>query len=218
MKATERVTVFQYPNLKRYGKEAGKRNESFLNPDIFIDYFLGPLEPFKKRLGPIMLEFSQFYPGSLASGSEFTERLAKFFEGVQTIPGFQFSVEMRNRNWLKQPYFEMLAREKVSHVFNSWTRMPPIGEQLDAALDFKPPSYVARLLLEPGTKYEEAVEAFSPYDRVQKALPSMRQDTARLILRAIEQGVPAYVFVNNRSEGCAPKTIEAILELVTLSD
>ena len=214
LKATERVTVFQYPKLKRYGKDAGKINESFLDANLFAENFLAPLEPFKDRLGPIMFEFSQFYPGMIASGSEFTERLEKFLSALRAYPGFQFAVEMRNQNWLKAPYFEMLERQDTGHVFNSWTRMPPIDEQLKAAEKFKPPVYVARLLLEPGTKYEEAVEAYSPYREIQNPLPSVRAATAALVVRAIQFGVPAFVFVNNRSEGCAPRTIEAILELL----
>lgn len=89
--------------------------------------------------------------------------------------------------------------------------MPTLGEQLKLSEGFRLPNYVARLLLQPGTKYEDAVEAFAPYDKLQEEFPAMRQEAAQLIRRAIEFGVPAYVFVNNRSEGCAPKTIEAIL-------
>lgn len=214
LKATERVTVFQYPKLKRYGKDAGKINESFLDANLFAENFLAPLEPFKDRIGPIMFEFSQFYPGMIASGGEFIERLEKFLESLRRHEGFQFSVEMRNQNWLKAPYFEMLERQQTGHVFNSWTRMPAIEEQLVAAENFKPPVYVARLLLEPGTKYEEAVEAYSPYRDIQNELPSVRAATAKLVVRAIQFGVPAYVFVNNRCEGCAPKTIDAILDLL----
>src|SRR5947199_23451 len=32
LKATEKTTVFQYPKLKRYGKDAGTLNASFLDP------------------------------------------------------------------------------------------------------------------------------------------------------------------------------------------
>lgn len=213
LKVTERTTVYQYPKLKRYGKEAGTKNSHFLDVREFQENFLAPLEPFRGRLGPLMFEFSQFYPGMLASGSEFIERLDQFFSALP-CKDYDFAIEMRNRNWLKAPYFELLNKHGVSHVFNSWTRMPSIGEQLDAADQFRPRNFIARLLLEPGTKYEEAVEAFSPYDRIQRELPAIRQDAARLIRRAIDLGVPAYVFVNNRCEGCAPKTIEGILALL----
>lgn len=215
LKATEKVTVFHYPKLKRYGKEAGKRNESFLDASLFQEKFLLPLEPFKQRLGPIMLEFSQFYPGTIASGSEFVERLDVFFNAVKGS-GFQFSIEIRNANWLKAPYFECLTRHGVAHVFNSWTRMPTILEQLEQSRDAELPMLVSRVLLQPGTKYEEAVEAFSPYDRLQETHPALRQGGAALIRRALDAGVPAYVFVNNRAEGCAPLTIAGILDILDL--
>jgi uncharacterized protein YecE (DUF72 family) len=214
LKATEATTVFKYPNLKRYGKVAGKLNPEFLDPAAFADKFLLPLEPYKHRMGPILLEFSQFYPGMLSSGAEFTERLEHFLKRVTHISGFSYSVELRNAGWLKEPYFKMLVDNGVGHVFNSWTRMPELAEQLKLTESIKFPHMAARLLLKPGVKYEKAVEIFSPYDRVQDEHPDIRGATADLIRRALEQGVPAFVFVNNRCEGCAPKTIEAILALL----
>jgi uncharacterized protein YecE (DUF72 family) len=213
LKVTERITIWQYPKMSRYGKEAGTKNATFLDAKLFNEQFMAPLEPFKKRLGPVMLEFSHFYPGTLASGQEFTDRLDKFFEdaGIRHS-GVQFAVEIRNPNWLKNPYFDMLRRHGVAHVFNSWTRMPSLGDQLRVTDDYHMPCYVSRVLLRPGTKYEQAVEAFSPYDKVCDLQPGLRTDAASIVRRAIDLGVQAYVFVNNRAEGCAPKTIDGILE------
>lgn len=215
LKVTEKVTVLGYPNHKRYGKDAGKANESFLDPKVFVDNFLTPLADVKDRLGPVMLEFSHFYPGTIGSGREFTQKLDAFFGALGTGKDFQYAVEIRNAAWLKPPYFEMLAKHGVAHVFNSWTKMPSLPEQLALTADFPQPFYPARLLLQPGTKYEEAVEAFSPYDRLQEEHPPLREGAALLVQRALKAGVPAFVFVNNRAEGCAPKTIDAILQLVS---
>lgn len=212
LKATERATVFKYPNLKRYGKEAGKLNDSFLEPGAFEDNFLIPLEPYSTRLGPILIEFSQFYPGMIDSGREFVEKLDAFLEKVARHKAFSFAVEIRNRNWLKQPYLEMLKRHGVGHVFNSWTRMPEIGAQLEALADLKLARFAARLLLKPGTQYAQAVEAFSPYNELKQVHADIRSQAASLIKRAVSLGIPAYVFVNNRFEGCAPLTIAAILD------
>jgi uncharacterized protein YecE (DUF72 family) len=212
LKVTERITVWQYPKLKRYGKEAGSKNASFLNVPEFVENFLGPLRPFQDRIGPIMFEFSQFYPGSISSGSEFTERLDQFFSQLSGEPGFHWAVEIRNSAWLKRPYFEMLLKHRVSHVFNSWTRMPPLSEQLDLTEPFAFPNYVSRLLLRPGVQYEQAVEAYSPYDKVCDEQPELRTHAAGIIQRARGLGVPAYTFVNNRCEGSAPHTIMGILE------
>ena len=214
LKATEAVTIFQYPNIKRYGKHAGTKNETFLDAGSFHANFLTPLERFKDRIGPVMLEFSQFYPGTIASGSEFTDRLDKFFTALGPDTGFQFAVELRNANWLKAPYFEMLARHRAAHVFNAWTRMPTLADQLEAARDFELPAVVSRILLAVGTKYAEAVEAFEPYDKILEEHAILRKGGAALIRTAVDRGIPAYVFVNNRAEGCAPRTIQAILDEV----
>ncbi len=211
LKVTEKLTVFKYPKFKRYGKDAGSLNKSFLDPGLFREKFLSPLTELGEKVGPIIFGFSQFYPGTIASGQEFVERLDNFFVALRGSP-FSFAVELRNANWLQQPYFEVLQKHSVSHVFNSWTRMPTIGEQLEVASGAKLPSYVCRLLLVPGTKYEQAVEAFSPYDKIQEEFPQVRDQTAQLLQRAVVFGVPAFVFVNNRAEGCAPVTIAGILE------
>jgi len=214
LKVTERVTIFKYPNLRRYGKYAGKLNEDFLEPKVFKERFLKPLKPFKKRLGPIMLEFSQFYPGMLSSGGEFVDELDQFFKALKKETDYQFAVEMRNKNWLQAPYFEMLAHHKVAHVFNSWTRMPSIGEQLELAKDYSPPCYTSRVLLKPGKTYQDAVKDFSPYDKTIEKQPQVRNDVVKLIHQAIKSAVPAYVFVNNRCEGSAPNMIDGILKML----
>jgi hypothetical protein len=41
-----------------------------------------------------------------------------------------YGVEIRNKNWLTPEYFAMLAKHGVAHVYNSWSRMPPVSEQL----------------------------------------------------------------------------------------
>lgn len=212
MKATEAVTILKYPKLPRYGKRAGTDNADFLKAEAFLEAFIPNIEPIKQKIGVIMFEFSHFYPGSIDSGQEFVNRLGTFLNTLRSETDLPFAVEIRNQSWLKEPYFKMLEENKVGHVYNSWTKMPPIGEQLSLSQKNTFPHYTSRLLLEPGTKYEEAVEAYSPYNKIMRPIPTMRKDTATLIVDAIEKGIPAYIFVNNRAEGCAPKTIDAILE------
>ncbi len=214
LKVTERVTAFQFPKLPRYGKVAGTRNQDFLNADVFENQFIKPLLPYQDRIGVLMFEFSQFYPGMLESGAEFVDRLSQFLKTIVARYPFQLSVEIRNRTWLKPEYFEMLLKYHVAHVFNSWTRMPTLSEQLTLTDTYAFPAIVSRILLQPGTKYEQAVEAFSPYDKIQEESMELRRTGADLIRRALKAGVPAFVFVNNRAEGCAPKTIQGILDLI----
>ena len=100
----------------------------------------------------------------------------------------------------------------MGHVFNAWTRMPPIGEQLVLHDAITAPFIVSRALLRPGRTYAKAVDAFAPYDHVQDENPVLRADLAALAKASVELRIPAYLLVNNRAEGCAPLTIVAVAE------
>jgi hypothetical protein len=70
---------------------------------------------------------------------------------------------------------------------------------------------VTRALLRRGRPYEDAVAKFSPYQEIQDPNPETRQALRDLIAQAKQRNQPAYIFVNNRLEGSAPGTIEAIV-------
>jgi hypothetical protein len=72
-------------------------------------------------------------------------------------------------------------------------------------------------VLKPGRKYEEAVETFRPYNKVQEPYPEARAAGSALIAEGKAAG-PAhktFIYVNNRLEGNALETIDAMLERVT---
>jgi hypothetical protein len=112
-------------------------------------------------------------------------------------------------------YFDCLTRHHVTHVFNYWTEMPPISDQM-ALIGSKTNSdlVAARFLIKPGRKYEEAVQAFEPYEEIQEVNEEARRAGAALILdgrRNSKQTV--FIFVNNRLEGNALQTIQEMLEV-----
>ena len=111
-------------------------------------------------------------------------------------------------------YFAVLREHGVAHVFNSWTRMPSIGDQLDLPGALTGSCIVARALLRPGRSYDEAVDIFAPYDRILDPNPALRHDLVRLIEVAVETRIPAYLLVNNRAEGSAPLTIAEVARLL----
>ena len=73
---------------------------------------------------------------------------------------------------------------------------------------------MARALLRPGRTYDEAVDAFAPYDRIQEPNPELRRDLVRLIEIAVHTRIPAYLLVNNRAEGSAPLTVAEVARLL----
>ena len=212
-KATDEVTIKKFPNFPRHGERAGKPNEHFLNVGMFTNGILKPCEPFRKNIGLIMFEFSRFYPSDYEHGRDFVADLDNFFG--QLPKGWPYAVEMRNHKWLQPDYFACLARHGITHVFNSWEAMPSVGEQLALPGSQTNPSLTAaRFLLKPGRKYEEAVQTFAPYDRVQEQNDEARAAGAKLIAAGAASAgkKKTFIYVNNRLEGNALETIAAMLE------
>jgi uncharacterized protein YecE (DUF72 family) len=206
LKAPEEVTCEQFPKHARYGPRAGTINEVFLHADALKALFLEPLAPYAERLGPVIFEFG----ARTAAPGEFIDGLDAFLNALPA--GFRYAVEVRNREFLTPRYFDALRAHAVAHVFNSWTRMPPIAEQMVIPGAFTADFTVTRALLRPGRAYEDAVAMFTPYDQVRDENPEARDTLRALIRRMREERRSAYVFVNNRLEGNAPETIQAIVD------
>lgn len=212
-KASDEITIKRFPLIDRFGLQAGQVNPNFLNVDLFCEGFLGPWEPCRSKLGLIIFEFSHFHPADYRTATEFVEDLDQFLGRLP--PDWTFGVEIRNRGFLKPIYFKTLAKHKVVHVYNSWTYMPGLDEQLlIPESTTRPDLRVARLLLKPGRKYEEAVRAFEPYSQLKDPYPEGRRAAVRLIREAQQTNgaVRALIYVNNRFEGNALQTIRLICE------
>ena len=129
----------------------------------------------------------------------------------QLSTSWNYGVEQRNKDWLQLEYFAMLRKHGVAHVFNNWSAMPTVGEQMNIAQsETSDRLLAARFLLKPGRSYEEAVKEFSPYKAVKDVNEEARQSGKQLIQRARQQGKRAFIFVNNRLEGNALGTIAAM--------
>lgn len=211
-KASDTVTVKKFSNLPHFGARAGTQNEHFLNADLFVSGFLKPCEMIRQHVGIIMFEFSRFHPTDFEHGRDFVAALDNFFTSLPK--GWPLGVEMRNRNWLKPEYFECLAKHQVAHVYNSWTEMPTVSEQMALAGSVTNPNLLAaRFLLKPGRKYEEAVKAFEPYDGTKDVNEEARKAGATLIKEGKKTPKrKSFLFVNNRLEGNALETIAAMIE------
>jgi len=102
---------------------------------------------------------------------------------------FRYGVELRNPELMTGVHGEVLKRHGVAHVFNSWTEMPPIGEQIELGWTFSADFTVARALLKPGRRYSDAVKQFQPYDRVQEPQPALRRDLLQLINTSLRRRI-----------------------------
>ncbi len=209
-KVPEDVTVKQFPRHPRYGARAGDDNSSFLNAALFQSGFLDLLAPYQPRVAALILEFGSFPRQCFADTGLFLKELDPFLAALPR--DFRYAVEIRNPEFLSPEYFACLQSHGVAHVFSSWTRMPEIGVQMHVRDAYTGEFTLSRALLRRGRAYEEAVAKFTPYSHVQDPNPETRDALRSLIAHARERHQPSYIFVNNRLEGNAPETIEAITD------
>ena len=209
-KAPEEITVKIWPRHARYGPRAGQPNDLFFNAQAFADLFIRPLEPYRIRIGTLIFEFGAFSPNCYEVPEAFLSDLDRFLR--QLPQGWRYAVEVRNPEYLTQDYFELLRSHGVAHVFNSWTRTPPLSLQARMPGSWTADFTVVRGLLRPGRSYEQAVRLFEPYSHVQDEYPEARQAMRDIIRQALTERRGAFVFINNRLEGNAPGTIEGVLE------
>ena len=209
-KAPEEITRPRFPSHPRYGPKAGLLNLSFLDANAFKAQFLDLLMPYADRVPLIIFEFGSIAKSVFASATEFVAALEPF---LAELPGtFRYAVEIRNPEFLTESYLDLLRKFGVAHVFNSWTHMPPLVEQLKEPGVFTAGFTVTRALLTPGRTYEVAVQTFEPYTSVKEPNHAVRDALRQVLVRAKLRAEPTYIFVNNRLEGFAPGTILAVTE------
>jgi uncharacterized protein YecE (DUF72 family) len=209
-KVPEEITVKMFPIHPRYGARAGEGNPAFLDALLLRNSFLDLLEPYREQIAVLVFEFGTFGKQAFRDVADFLAHLDPFLSALPA--GFRYAIEIRNQEFLAREYFKCLRAHRVAHVFNAWTRMPDLSEQMHVPEVYTADFTVARALLRKGRPYETAVAKFSPYQHVQDPNPEARQALRNLISRARERSEPSYIFVNNRLEGNAPQTIEAIVD------
>jgi uncharacterized protein YecE (DUF72 family) len=209
-KVPEQITCKVFPSHARYGPQAGRENEAFLDANVFQEMFVRPLLPHRRKTALLIFEFGTFGRRSFDTVGEFVDRLDPFL--TQLPPEFRYAVEIRNPGFLEPDYFSCLRAHNVAHVYNAWSKMPELRHQIaipdSTTADFQ----VCRGLLRQGRVYEEAVDAFAPYREVQDPNPEARESMRVLIGRARENKQFLFLFVNNRLEGNAPSTILSLVE------
>jgi uncharacterized protein YecE (DUF72 family) len=209
-KVPEQITAKVFPEHPRYGAQGGTVNRSFLDSALLDESFLKPLAPYRRQVAALIIEFGTFSKSSYSHVREFTADLDRFLGALPRE--FRYSVEIRNPEFLGPDYFDCLARHGVAHVFNAWARMPELGEQIRLPDAYTAGFTVCRALLRRGRAYADAVKLFSPYEDIQEPNPEGRKAIRDLIDWAKDNRRAAFIFVNNRFEGNAPRTIEAIVE------
>jgi hypothetical protein len=130
-------------------------------------------------------------------------------------------VELRDRTRLTPRYRALLREHRIAHTYNYWSAMPMPIDQAAVVPPEEAPFSVIRLLLKPGTWYEEQRDAFRPFNQLRAPDPVMRRQVVELAKRGLRRQKRVYILVNNKAEGSSPLTIvalaRALSEAVTLA-
>jgi uncharacterized protein YecE (DUF72 family) len=209
-KVPEQITCKVFPTHARYGAQAGRENETFLDNRVLQEMFLRPLLPHREKTALLIFEFGAFGRRSFAELGEFLDRLDPFLAALP--PEFRYAVEIRNPDYLEKDYFSCLRNHGVAHVYNAWSKMPELRHQMAIPDSMTADFLVSRALLRHGRVYEDAVGMFAPYREIQDPNPDAREALRVLIGRARENKQFLFLFVNNRLEGNAPLTILSLVD------
>lgn len=212
-KVPDEVTIRTFPKVEAFGDRAGKTNDFYLSAGVLEMGVLRRLEPYRAKVGTLIFEFSHFHPGEYEHGRDFVADLDRFLS--QLPEGWRYAVEIRNGNWLHPEYFAMLSSHGVAHVYNQWTRMPPVLEQMSIHPPDANPFVVGRFLLTPGRSHERAKEQFEPFHQLREIDPAAREALCRLISHQMNRSDPesmSFLYVGNELEGNALHTISDVLE------
>lgn len=189
------------------------KNPDFMSVNRLTDDLLKPCAAgFREHTGPIILEFPPFPRNMSIDPNEFLTRLEQL---VRRLPReFEYAVELRDARLLTPRYRDLLARHGVGHTFNYWSAMPSPGEQTAVVPPDDADFAVVRLLLRPGTWYEEQKGRFAPFNRLVEPDERMRAEVVDIVRRVLRRKRRAFVLVNNKAEGSSPLTVMALARLL----
>jgi uncharacterized protein YecE (DUF72 family) len=188
-------------------------NPDFLSAERFIEEILQPFDrAFARHTGPFIFQFPPLPSRATLDPGAFAEMLDGFFDRLPR--GRDYAVEIRDRSLLTDMYRRVLARNAVAHVCSYWSAMPMPGEQAELVQADAGPFTIVRLLMRPGTRYEQQRNTMAPFNRIVQQDEHMRRDVTAILKRTAESGRRGYLLVNNKAEGSSPLTIEAIAERV----
>jgi uncharacterized protein YecE (DUF72 family) len=186
-------------------------NPDFLSADRFIEDILAPFQRwFAAHTGPFIFQFPPVPARATLDPAAVAEMLDTFFDRLPRDR--EYAVEIRDRSLLTDAYRRVLERNGVVHVCNYWSAMPMPGEQADLVVPASAPFAMIRLLVRPGTRYQQQRDTMAPFNRIVQQDEHMRRDVTAILGRAVRAGQRAFLLVNNKAEGSSPLTIEAIAE------
>jgi uncharacterized protein YecE (DUF72 family) len=109
------------PKISRYITHAKKLNDPIEGLTRFFDVF----DPFRRRLGPILIQL----PSMLGFHRE---KVETFFKALKTFKGHRFALEPRHASWMEEDAVRLLRKYRIGFVLALSGGRWPSGEFITA--------------------------------------------------------------------------------------
>jgi uncharacterized protein YecE (DUF72 family) len=140
----------------------------------------------------------------------FIEKLSEFFD--QAPKEFEYAVEIRNPNYLKQTFFNFLRDMIISPILLEGYYMPPISKVTEE-IDIRSEKPLIIRLMGPDRQKMEKLTG-EKWDKIVAPKDESLNSVANIVEQNIEQKRKVFVNVNNHYEGCAVLTIERLVNML----
>jgi len=180
--------------------------KALVDCDGDIAIFLRTMDLLGDKLGPLLLQFPYFNKKTFKSGDEFLERLRPFL--AKLPKSHRFAVEIRNKNWLNEPFADTLRQRNVALALQDQLWMPLPGQM---AFDYITADFTYVRLLGDRKGIEQKTKI---WDKVIVNRSKELGTWVDVCERTMKRGVSTFVYVNNHYSGHAPATVAQFLKLV----
>lgn len=192
-----------------------RQNPNFLNAEQAVQIFVEPaLEGLKHRLGALVFQISPLPTAWLGQMPKVIDRLHALLKAIpnlkNTAPDGVVAVEVRDPQWLTPQFVAALRDTGATYCMGLHAKMPRITEQLPILRALWPGPLVCRWNLNPihgAYGYEDAQDAYSPYDKIMDPDPETRAALVRVISGTANAGQNVFVTLSNKAEGSAPLSV-----------
>ncbi|MFO0874452.1 MAG: DUF72 domain-containing protein [Phycisphaerales bacterium] len=218
-----RFTIKVHRDVTSPSNIDGTPNPRFLDAAHARETIAVATDALRDKAGMIVLQFPPLRLAGLGGASGFIDRLERFLAALRS-PGPAaatplVAVEVRNAEILRPPHVDRhaaaLRRTGAIHCYNLHPGVPELAEQCAAIPPASQRDILVRWMLRRNHRYEEAAEAYRPFDRLVEPDEPSRAAVADLIHVAAALGRDTWVIANNKAEGSSvPTLIELAREVV----
>jgi uncharacterized protein YecE (DUF72 family) len=209
--------AFTDPMLRKPGSgEASRDNPTFLDAAAAAATFIEPaVAGLGPKAGPLVFQFPPLGRRLTSDVQRITALIAAFMAVLRgrTPRSVTLAVEVRDPDLACSSFAAGLRDSGAVPCLAVHARMPPVADQAAAfgldRDDCQVP-LVARWNLHAGHRYEEAKQAYFPFNRLVQEDPPTRTTLARLAARAAAHGRDVFITINNKAEGSAPCSVEKL--------